>query len=264
MNNKKYLAGIDAGHINTKTVIIRGQEILGHTSEPTRFHAIEAAETSLKKALSDAGISKKDLSGIITTGIFRNLIISPSLNITTSIPEYMADAKGALFFKKNARTVIDIGGNIHKAISFDNKGNIIDVIKNDKCADGMGIFYTTMAKTLGISEQEISELALKSKVNVSVAIQCAICAESEAMDLMCQGVDTADVADAISRFIAGRVAAMCSTISMSPEIVVAGGLAKSQALMKHLQSLLNENIIVLNLPEYTGAIGAVISYGGEK
>jgi activator of 2-hydroxyglutaryl-CoA dehydratase len=157
-----------------------------------------------------------------------------------------------------------VGGNIHKAVCYDQKGNLVDVVQNDKCADGLGIFYTTMAKTLGLNEQEMSELALQSSNKVSVAIQCALCAESDAIDLMCQGAEIADVADAISKFIAERVADMSTYMSLTKEIVVSGGLAKSQAMIKHLQNLIKEEVSVLNNPEYVGAIGAVMSYGGGK
>jgi predicted CoA-substrate-specific enzyme activase len=214
--------------------------------------------------LDNVGVSGGELAGIVATGIFRDMINVPPLNVTRTVPDYAADAKGALFLNKNSRTVIDIGGNIHKAIRYDQNGDLLDVIQNDKCADGLGIFYTTIAKALGVSEQEMSELALKSTKNVSVAIQCAVSAESEAIDLMCQGMDIADVADAISRFIVERVAAMCTVMSLAQEIVVAGGLAKSKALIKHLPSLIKQDVSVLNLPEYVGAIGAVISYEGGK
>jgi len=181
-----------------------------------------------------------------------------------TVPEYVADARGALFLNKNSRTVIDVGGNIQKAIRYDQNGNTLDVIQNDKCADGLGIFYTTVCKAIGLSEQEMSELALKSTRNVSIAIQCAVSAESEAIDLMCQGVDMADVADAVLRFIGERVAAMCTSISLPKEIVVAGGLAKSKALIKHLESLIKQDVSVLDLPDYVGAIGAVISHEDGK
>ena len=260
MNNGKLLAGLDAGHVNTKALIMRGQDILGYCTVPTGFDVVAAAQTALNRALDPAGISIGELAGIITTGIFRDTIKGPPLNATGTVPEYVADAKGALFLNKNSRTVIDVGGNIHKAIRYDQNGNVLDVIQNDKCADGLGIFYTTMAKAVGLSEQEMSELALQSTKNVSIAIQCALSAESEAIDLMCQGTDIADVADAIVRFIVERVAAMCTTMSLAEEIVVAGGLAKSKALMKHLQSLIKQDVTVLELPEYVGAIGAVMSY----
>jgi len=259
LNKGRLLAGLDAGHVHTKAIIMRGQEILGYGTVTTGFDVVAAAEAALKNALETAGVARGELAGIVATGIFRDMIKVPPLNVATTVPDYMADAKGALFLNKNSRTVIDIGGNVHKAIRYDSNGNLLDVIQNDKCADGLGIFYTTMAKALGVSEQELSELALKSTKYVSVAIHCAASAESEAIDLMCQGVDIADVADAISRFMVERVAAMCTTMSLEKEIVVAGGLAKSKALLKHLSGLLKQDISVLDLPEYVGAIGAVMT-----
>ena len=131
--------------------------------------------------------------------------------------------------------------------------------QNDKCADGLGIFYTTMAKAMGLSEREMSEVALQSGKDLSVAIQCALSAASDAIDLLCQGVDIADVANAVSKFIVERVADMCTTMSLPKEIVVAGGLAKSQVLVGHLARSLKEDLRVLDLPEYVGAIGAAMS-----
>ncbi len=264
MNKGKILAGLDAGHLHTKAVLMRGQEILGYATVPTGFDVVTAAKATLKNALETAGVAYDELAGIVATGIFRDMIKGPPLNVTTTVPDYMADAKGALFLNKNSRTVIDIGGMIHKAIRYDQNGNLLDAIQNDKCADGLGIFYTTMARALGVNEQELSELALQSTKHVSVAIHCAASAESDAIDLMCQGVNIEDVADAISRFMVERVAAMCTSMSLTQEIVVAGGLAKSKALMKHLPGLLKQNVSVLNLPDYVGAIGTVMSYEGGK
>ena len=262
MNNGKILAGLDAGHVNTKAIVMKGQEILGYCSVPTGFDVVAAAQTALRHVLDNIGISDGDISGIVSTGIFRDRVKGLPLNVTKAVPEYVAGAKGALFLNKNSRTVIDVGGNNHKAVHYDQKGNLLDVIQNDKCADGLGIFYTTMAKALGVNEQELSELALQSTKHVSIAIQCALSAESEAIDLMCQGADIADVAHAISRFIVERVAAMCTTMSLEREIVVAGGLAKSKALIQHLRSFLKQEVSVVNLPEYVGAIGAVMSDEG--
>ncbi len=264
MSNGKIVAGLDAGHVNAKVVIMRGQEILGYRAAPTRFDVVAAAETVLNHAVNAVGISRRELAGIVGTGIFRDMMKVPSLNITTTVPEYVADAKGAFFLNKSSRTVIDIGGNVHKAMRYDQNGNLLDVIQNDKCADGLGIFYTTIAKALGLSEQELSELALKSTRKVSIAIQCALSAETEVIDLMCQGVDTADIADAVSKFMSERVAAMCTYLPLTKEIVAAGGLARSQALIKHLSSLIKQDVSVLSLPEYVGAIGAAISYENEK
>jgi len=264
LDKAKILAGIDIGHITTKAVLMKGQDILGYALAPTACDVAAAAETALNNALQAARIKREDVDGIVATGIFRDVVKGAPLNVTTTIPDYKADAKGAVFLNKNSRTVIDIGGNIHKAVSYDEKGNLIDVIQNDKCADGLGLFYTTMAKALGVTEEELSALALKSTKQVSVAIHCPISAESEAIDLLCQGEDVADVADAIVRFMVDRVASMASTMPLTREIVVAGGLAKSKALMKHLPAFLKQDVSVLDLPDYVGAIGAAMSYEGGK
>jgi predicted CoA-substrate-specific enzyme activase len=264
MNKGKCLAGIDAGHIRTKAVIMRGEEILGYGTEPTGFDFIAAAQTALKDASDHAGISFDELEAIVATGIFGDMIKGPPMNVTQAIPEYVADARGSLFLNKNSRTVIDIGGNIHKAVLYDESGTLVDVIQNDKCADGLGIFYTNMAKAMGLNEEELSELALKSTKPLSLAIQCGLSAESDAIDLMCQGRDMADVAYAVSRFVAERVADMCTYLSLTKEVVVAGGLAKSQAMITRLQNLIKQEVSVLNPSEYVGAIGAVMSHEGVK
>jgi predicted CoA-substrate-specific enzyme activase len=264
MNNGKLLTGIDAGHIATKAVLIRGQEIIGYCTVPTGFDVVDAAQTAINCVLKDAGISGNELGLIATTGIFKDIIKDSPLNVTKSVPEYVADAVGALFLNKNSRTVIDIGGNIHKAISYDENGNILDVIQNDKCADGLGIFYTNMANALGLSEQEMSELALQSTANISIAIQCSLSAESDAIDLICQGRSMADVAGAVSRYIVERVADMCTYMSLDEDVVVAGGLAKSKTIVKCLPDLIKKEVSALKLPDYVCAIGAAINDGGGR
>jgi predicted CoA-substrate-specific enzyme activase len=264
MNEERILAGLDTGHINTKVIIMKGTEILAHCMAPTGFDVVAAAQAALNDASSHAGISRDELDGIVATGIFKDLTTVTPLNATQAVPEYMADARGALFLNKNSRTVIDMGGNVQKVISYDQNGNLLDVSQNEKCADGLGIFYTTMARTLGVSEEELSELALQSTRNLSIAVQCALSAESDAIDLICQGEDLADVADAVSKFVVERVADMCTYMSLPTEIVVAGGLAKYQALTRRLPSFIEQEVSVLNLAEYVGAIGAVMSYEGEK
>ena len=264
MSRGKILGGLDLGHIDTKAVIMGGREILGYCTVPTGLDVEAAAQGALNGALENAGVPRGELGGIAATGIFRDRTKEPPLDLSHTVPDYVADAKGALFLNKDSRTVIDIGGNIHKAICYDQKGNLLDVVQNDKCADGLGVFYTTMARAVGVSEQEMSELALHSTQKPALAVQCALSAESDAIDLLCQGCEIADVADAVLRFIVERVADMCTYMSLTKEIVAAGGLAKSQALVKHLSRLINLEVSALDLPEYVGAIGAAISYEGGK
>ncbi len=264
MNKEKIVAGLDAGHVRTKAVIMKAGEILGTGDVPTEFDAVSAGRAALLDATKAAGITGAELDGIVATGIFRDLTAAPPLNATLTVPDYQADAKGAFFLNENSRTVIDVGGNVQKSIRFGPNGAVLDVIQNDKCADGLGIFYTTMAKSFGLTEQGLSDLALQSTEDLSVAIQCAAAAQSDAIDLLCQGKPVTDVANAVLKFIVERVADMCNAMSLRDEIVVAGGLARSQSLIRHLESFIHQDIRVPTQPQYVGAIGAAICYGGEK
>lgn len=258
------LGGLDAGHVCTKAVIVKGQELLGYSTIPTGFDVEVSARKALNDAADSAGISCNELDGIVTTGIFRDVIEGLPSKTVRSVPEYVAAAKGALLLNRDSRTVIDIGGNVQMTVHYDQKGDLLDVVQNDKCADGLGIFYTRITKAMGLSEQEMSELALESTNHLSIGVHCAQCAESDATDLLCQGMDIRDVAGAVTRFMAERVAAVCSYMPLTKEIVAMGGLARSRALILHLRDLIKEDISVLNLPEYAGALGAVVSYDGEK
>lgn len=256
----RILAGLDMGYVNTKVVIIRQEEILGYDMVPSGFDLVAAAQTTLSQALDKAGISLDELARIAGTGIFGQMAYDiPSVNATKVVPEYVADAKGALFLNKNSRTVIDVGGNTCKAISYDQTGNALHVVTNDKCAAGEGIFLNAMAKALGLNEQEIAETALKSTKDVSITAQCTISAESEVVTLMSRDIDVADIADAVLKAIAERVAAMASSIPLAQEIVVAGGLAKSKALINNLSSSMKQDLSALKLPEFAGAIGAALT-----
>ncbi len=251
-------AGIDAGHIDTKAVIMKDSDVLGYASGHTGLDPAAAARAVLDAALAKAGVSGDMLDGTFTTGIFRDVAGSERLHVNAAAPEDTADAAGALFLNPAARTVIDIGGNIHKIVRFDSNGNLIDVVQNDKCADGLGVFYTAAAGVLGMSEGQISEAASGARKNLAVAIQCAVSGESELVDLICRGAGAADAAYAVDGYVVERVASLCAAMTLEREILVAGGLARSSSIVERLGRAIGYDLRVPELPEYVGAIGVAM------
>ncbi len=72
MNKGRILSGLDAGHVNTKAMIMRGQEILGYGTAPTGFDVVAAAETALNHALdtgdnNDASTHSRGKQGLSTS-----------------------------------------------------------------------------------------------------------------------------------------------------------------------------------------------------
>ncbi len=71
------VAGIDIGSISTETVIMQDQQILGFSILATGANHLQAAELSLTKALTQAGLTRTDLAAIVTTGYGRNSFLMP-------------------------------------------------------------------------------------------------------------------------------------------------------------------------------------------
>jgi activator of 2-hydroxyglutaryl-CoA dehydratase len=60
---------------------MKGQEILGYATVPTGFEVVAAAQTALHHALDNVRISHNELAGIVTTGIFRDMVKELPLNV---------------------------------------------------------------------------------------------------------------------------------------------------------------------------------------
>ena len=64
-------------------------------------------------------------------------------------------------------TVIDIGGQDTKGISLKN-GRVMKFLMNDKCSAGTGKFIEVMTNRLGLTQNELSDLARKENILPSV------------------------------------------------------------------------------------------------
>ena len=148
-----------------------------------------SAEKSLDLAIEKAGIKKEEIVRIDTTGYGRSYIDSGDDSIT----EITCHAKGANYLNPNVRTIIDIGGQDIKAISIDGQGAVKNFLMNDKCAAGTGRFLEMMAKTLGLSLEEMSVKGLEWKHNIVISSMCTVFAESEVVSLVAQNKDVADI-----------------------------------------------------------------------
>jgi activator of 2-hydroxyglutaryl-CoA dehydratase len=54
---------------------------------------------------------------------------------------------------------------------------------------------------------------------------------------------------------------MANRIALNPEIMMTGGVARNKAVVSALENLLKKNIIIDELAQYTGAIGAALFAG---
>src|SRR3989304_4510701 len=247
--------GIDIGSLSTDAVLINEKkEIVAYEVIATGASSKKACDKIFKHILDATKLEAKDLDYIIATGYGR--IKVPFANEV--VTEITCHAKGANHFFPDARTVIDIGGQDSKAIKLDAKGNVLDFSMNDKCAAGTGRFLEVMARTLEIELDDMGELSLKGKDNVSISSLCTVFAESEVVSLIGADHKAPDICKALHVSIAKRVSAQAKRVGLEETVVMTGGVAKNVGVVRELEKKLLCTIKMPEEPQIIGALGAAL------
>lgn len=252
-----YVAGIDSGSTSTDVVILdQNGKIKSTMIIPTGGGAMMSAEKSLAAAVEKAGIQEEDIVRIVTTGYGRAYIDSGDDSIT----EITCHAKGAHYLNPNVRTIIDIGGQDIKAISIDEHGAVTNFLMNDKCAAGTGRFLEMMARTLGLSLEEMSTKGLEWKENIVISSMCTVFAESEVVSLVAQNKNVTDIIHGLNVSVASKVGALAARLGKKNpgEYMMTGGVAKNQGIINALEEKLGAKLYICDEAQLCGALGAAL------
>ena len=101
-------------------------------------------------------------------------------------------------------TIIDVGGQDTKVILVEH-GMVRDFLMNDKCSAGTGKFLEVMANRLGVTLQELFELAAEGEV-LPISSLCTVFAESEVINYIGEGKKREDIAAGVVDSVATKVA----------------------------------------------------------
>ena len=191
---------------------------------------------------------------------FRRLDILQDLIEDDSITEITCHAKGAHYLNPNVRTVIDIGGQDIKAISIDENGAVKNFLMNDKCAAGTGRFLEMMARTLGLSLEEMSTMGLEWKENIVISSMCTVFAESEVVSLVAQNKAVSDIIHGLNMSVASKVGALAARLGQDNpgEYMMTGGVAKNKGITNALEEKLGAKLYICDEAQLCGALGAAL------
>ena len=174
------------------------------------------------------------------------------------ITEITCHAMGAVWiFDNKDMTIIDIGGQDVKVLHIDN-GAMTNFQMNDKCAAGTGRFLDVMARVLEVKVEDLGRLGAMSRKKVGISSTCTVFAESEVISQLAMGTDKCDIIDGIHRSVAHRVTGLAHRIGVVPDVVMTGGVAQNEGVVKALQDELGCPIKTSPLTQYNGALGAAL------
>ncbi|MEA4960940.1 acyl-CoA dehydratase activase [Lutispora sp.] len=244
--------GIDIGSVCAKAAAYDGENMY-MLMRPTGWNLREAGEELYRKVLDKSGGQESDVAAIIGTGYGRVSIPFATKRVT----EITCHARGAIYLNPQARTIIDVGGQDSKAISIDEKGNVLDFIMNDKCAAGTGRFLQVMSHILEAEVDELEELAAQSAPR-DINSMCAVFAESEVISLLASGATKASIASGILHSISNKIAHIANRIKIRDLVLFTGGVSKNDQIRTILQKKMNCSIYSHGDSQYAGAIGAAL------
>ena len=255
-----YVMGIDSGSTSTNAVIMdQDRKIKAFSVVRTGAKSGVSAERALNDVLEKAGLTREDISWIVSTGYGRVSISFADENVT----EISCHGKGAHYFNPKIRTILDIGGQDSKAIRLNENGEVKDFVMNDKCAAGTGRFLEMIARTLEVSLDELGAIALTSQEKIEITSMCSVFAESEVISLIANNKEKADIADGVCYAIANKASGLLRRVGMEPEFMMTGGVAKNPGVVRAVEEKIGSKLYICEEPEIVGAAGAAV-YALEK
>ena len=171
------------------------------------------------------------------------------------ITEITCHGKGAAFLFHEDGTVIDIGGQDTKGISL-KKGRVMKFIMNDKCSAGTGKFLEVMTNRLGLTQNELSELARKGNP-ITISSMCTVFAESEVISLIGKGTPREDIAYGVIESVVTKVVQLISQVP-AEQYFLTGGLCEDEYIIERLVKALGAPVSSAPLARYAGAVGAAL------
>ena len=242
--------GIDIGSTASKVVVKGDHDI--HFVLPTGWSSKETCQT-IKDRLAEDGIDVlSDDSKVVATGYGRVAVDFADHVIT----EITCHARGGREMAGDECAIIDVGGQDTKIILVSG-GMVQDFQMNDKCSAGTGKFLEIMANRLGVTLQELFDMADEGTV-LPISSLCTVFAESEVINYIGEGQKREDIAAGVVDSVANKVAQLAMKKNLPDKVILTGGLSNSTYFTKILSQKLGQTVDPTEHGRYAGALGAAL------
>lgn len=178
------------------------------------------------------------------------------------VQEVVAASKAVQSEFPEVRSMIDIGGEDAKVVFFKN-GEAADLRMNGNCAGGTGAFIDQMAHLLGVTTEQLNDLALNAACIHPIASRCGVFCKTDVQNLIAKNVSREDIAASIFHAVAVQT---ISTLAHgcdvnSPVLFCGGPLSFLPALRKAFMDYMSfdeKDIVLPENGELIPAIGAAL------
>lgn len=242
--------GIDIGSTASK-VVARGETQMEFVL-PTGWNSKETTRI-IQERLKEHNVDVLDeTTKVVATGYGRIAVDFADYVIT----EITCHARGGRELGSDNCGIIDVGGQDTKVILVQN-GMVQDFLMNDKCSAGTGKFLEVMANRLGVTLQELFDLAAAGEV-LPISSLCTVFAESEVINYIGEGRKREDIAAGVVDSVAAKVAQLAQRKNLPEQVILTGGLSHSRYFTRILSAKMNQTVTPTDYGRYAGALGAAL------
>ena len=220
--------GIDIGNLFTKVVILDGDGVLASGMMETTGNVAGEIDGLIDSVLAEAGLSRGDIERTAGTGGGSELLAKTEF----VDDEVTCVAAAGAYYLPEINMVVDVGGQSITSILIDEDGDVVNFMRNDKCASGSGRFLEVMSNAVGVSVDDIDETVARSAGRVQISSQCGVFAESEVITHMNAGEKPEDIVAGLCDAVASIVAAQARKFSDGDRYTLTGGVARIDSVAR--------------------------------
>jgi predicted CoA-substrate-specific enzyme activase len=252
--------GCDIGSLYSKFVVVKDGEVLAHRLAETTGNIESSIPSLMGEVIEAAGVSPSQLDGLAATGAWADLVRDA---------DFLEDditciAWAARSFLENVSMIVDIGGQSITSLLLGPDGEVVDFMRNDKCASGSGRFLEVMSSAVGVDLDRVDEMAARASFRVPISSQCGVFVESEVVTLVNEGTEPGEIVAGICDAVARIVASQAMRLGGGGPYTLTGGVARLQAVVGGVRERLQGAFLPLPFnPQLAAAVGAALLAEGE-
>lgn len=256
-----HFLGIDAGSTTIKATLVNDDKTIVWSSYATHKENPLLAAADIVKAITAAMPEGAYIARACATGYGEGLITA-GLHIDEGVVETMAHYRAAEEISPGVTAVIDIGGQDMKYMDV-NDGVIDSICVNEACSSGCGSFLQTFAQSLGLTIQEFTQEALRSKAPADLGSRCTVFMNSSVKQAQKEGAAPEDIAAglcySVVRNALYKVIKLRDANALGPVVVVQGGTFLNDAVLRAFELLTGREVTRPNIAGLMGAYGAALT-----
>ncbi len=257
--------GLDVGSTTAKIVVFDENDTLVYSQYKRHNAKVGELVKSYLEDLKDKFGADARASISVTGSV--GMAVAQQLK-TDFLQEVVAATVYTRHTHPEAKILIDIGGEDAKVVFFNGKNT--ELRMNGNCAGGTGAFIDQMSMLMGVSNNELSDLAMRSTQVYPIAARCGVFAKTDIQNLIARNIPSEDIAASIFHCIAVQtVTTLSHGCDYTAPILLCGGpLTFLPALRKAFGDYLNMNpdqdFIVSNRSNLIPAMGCAINAASKE